>query len=91
VSNGTLVALSAIRLQANAVQLKDGCESCWKPCHPSRYSGVREVTPEDEADMAAFPINEEADLKSVGAKGPFGEKVQLRECYRGGPHLCVVT
>ena len=41
-----------------------------------RCSGVRGVTPEDEADMAAFPIDEEADLKAVGAKGPFGEKVQ---------------
>ena len=42
-------------------------------------SGVRDVTPEDEADMAAFPINEEADLKSVGAKGPFGEKARLSD------------
>jgi hypothetical protein len=40
-----------------------------------RCSGVRKVTTEDEADMAAFPIDEEADLKAVGAKGPFGEKV----------------
>lgn len=38
------------------------------------YDGVREVTPDDEADMAAFPIDEDADLKAVGAKGPFGEK-----------------
>lgn len=42
---------------------------------------MREVTPEDDADMEAFPINEEADLKSVGAKGPFGEKVQISKFY----------
>ena len=32
--------------------------------------------------MDAFPINEEADLKSVGAKGPFGEKV-MQALYGG--------
>jgi hypothetical protein len=32
--------------------------------------------------MDAFPIDEEADLKSVGAKGPFGEKV-MQASYGG--------
>lgn len=39
--------------------------------------------------MAAFPIDEEADLKAVGAKGPFGEKV--RHCHKlcgSGMLLC---
>jgi acetylornithine deacetylase/succinyl-diaminopimelate desuccinylase-like protein len=39
------------------------------------YDGVVEPTPEDEADMKAFPIDEEAELlEAVGAKGPFGEQ-----------------
>lgn len=37
-------------------------------------SGVRAVTPEDEADMLANPIDAEATLTDVGAKGGFGEE-----------------
>lgn len=40
--------------------------------------------------MDAFPINEEADLNSVGAKGPFGEKV-MQASYGGRCTLICVA
>lgn len=38
------------------------------------YDDVRAVTPEDEADMAANPIDPEVELTAIGAKGTFGEE-----------------
>lgn len=65
-----VAALQDITLAGQTIK-----RSCKLTPNPLCCSGVREVTPEDEVDMKAFPIDEEADLRSVGAKGPFGEKV----------------
>ena len=35
--------------------------------------GVQERTAEDIADAAAYPFDEEAEMKSLGALGPHGE------------------
>ncbi|CAL5219932.1 g1864 [Coccomyxa viridis] len=37
------------------------------------YRGVQERTAEDIADAAAYPFDEEAEMKSLGALGPHGE------------------
>ena len=36
--------------------------------------GVQERTAEDVADAAAYPFDEEAEMKSLGALGPHGEE-----------------
>lgn len=36
--------------------------------------GVRERTSEDQADAAAFPFDEAAEMQSLGALGPHGEE-----------------
>jgi hypothetical protein len=38
-----------------------------------RGRGVREITDEDRADAAAFPFDEAAEMKGLGALGPHGE------------------
>lgn len=41
-----------------------------------RCSSVREVTAEDLADIAANPVDVEAELAAIGASGGFGEAGQ---------------
>jgi len=46
-----------------------GITMCFAVCR-----GVRERTAEDIADVAAFPFDEAAEMKSLGALGPHGEE-----------------
>ena len=34
---------------------------------------MRDITKEDKADLAAFPFNEAAEMRALGALGPHGE------------------
>ena len=37
-------------------------------------SGVNDITEADKTDQAAFPFDEAAEMKALGALGPVGEK-----------------
>lgn len=54
-----------------------------------------EPTPEDDRDIKAFPIDEEAELNHLVAKGPFGEEVSWLQggALTASAHqvLCVMT
>ena len=55
--------------------------------------GVRERTAEDVADADAFPFDEEAEMKSLGALGPHGEEgfsTLERRCARQGGRACFI-
>jgi hypothetical protein len=41
---------------------------------PGFYKGVREIEPEDQADVAAFPFEREAFLKEIGGSEEVGEE-----------------
>ena len=43
-------------------------------CVWRRHSDVRLATAEDNADIAANPVDAEAQLAAIGAKGGFGEE-----------------
>ncbi len=51
--------------------------------------GVRERTPEDRADVAAFPFDDAAEMESLGALGPHGEEGYGTLERRWGPALCL--
>ena len=56
-----------------------GCSTC---------RGVQERTADDIADAAAFPFDEVAEMKSLGALGPHGEEgySTLERRYRRSSH-----